>query len=250
MTNACAAFNNNLELIKSVVNESDIEDFLQTNPDYIESGLKIIDRQFHTDYGIIDLLGKDLEGNLVIVEVKIDATYDAVSQIGKYMLALTKEHPNQKIRGILAAKSIPAQVAELCQVCKIEPLVLNNLGPAAVSIFQKINQRLERIEKAVLLQTECYGSPVTVKSKKAYGAYSFAPVMRKILTALLASEQPLTYAELANKSGIQEGSIRSQLSALKKQYPAFPIKKEILENRFRVVKLLDKELVAKIINLS
>ena len=68
--------------------ESVLENWLESNPDGIlEDGrVLIIGRQVQTDLGgIIDLLGVDREGNVVVVELKRDRTpRDIIAQALEY----------------------------------------------------------------------------------------------------------------------------------------------------------------------
>ena len=68
--------------------ESVLEEWLESNPDgVLEDGpLLIIGRQVPTDLGkVIDLLGVDREGNVVVVELKRDRTpRDVIAQALEY----------------------------------------------------------------------------------------------------------------------------------------------------------------------
>ena len=65
--------------------ESVLEEWLESNPDGIlEDGrILIIGRQVRTDLGgVIDLLGVDREGNVVVVELKRDAPVRSAGPAG------------------------------------------------------------------------------------------------------------------------------------------------------------------------
>ena len=66
--------------------EEEIEDFIEKHPEILVNDMFIIGRQVEiTDKTIIDLLGLDKEGNLIIVEFKKDKTpRDVISQILGY----------------------------------------------------------------------------------------------------------------------------------------------------------------------
>ena len=101
--------------------EAQIEDFLEKYPDLIEGGLKVLDLQRRTEFGIIDLLCKDKTGKYAIIEIKIDPDYTAVAQLAKYKVSLEKEGiPKEKIRAILVARYIDTEIQELCNYFKIE----------------------------------------------------------------------------------------------------------------------------------
>ena len=55
----------------SVSKETEIEDFIEQNPEILEKDLIIIARQKETSDGkIVDLIGLDKNGNVVIIELK------------------------------------------------------------------------------------------------------------------------------------------------------------------------------------
>ncbi len=66
--------------------EKDIEDFLEKHPKVLKTDIIIIGRQIQTkDKGIIDLMGIDRKGDIIIIEIKKGlAPRDTVSQILEY----------------------------------------------------------------------------------------------------------------------------------------------------------------------
>jgi len=65
--------------------EEDIEDFLHRHPEVVEKDIMIVGRQVYAGDMIIDLLGIDRDGNVVVIEVKKGAaSRDVVSQILHY----------------------------------------------------------------------------------------------------------------------------------------------------------------------
>ena len=92
--------------------ESDLQRALRENIRQIESGLTVVDggsekqvRFGPTTRGRIDILAKDQDGTLVVIELKAGQAEDpAVSQIASYMEALRKEYTSSpRIRGLLIA---------------------------------------------------------------------------------------------------------------------------------------------------
>ena len=70
----------------SVSKEAEIENFIEKNPEILEKDLFIIGRQIETSDGkIVDLMGLDKNGNIVIVELKKDnAVRKVISQVLDY----------------------------------------------------------------------------------------------------------------------------------------------------------------------
>jgi endonuclease len=61
---------------------------LAREPDLIEPGLTVLDRELPTDVGGIDLFARDRDGRLVVVELKrAKGTQEAVHQLGRYVRA-------------------------------------------------------------------------------------------------------------------------------------------------------------------
>jgi len=87
--------------ITSVGLEKDLRDRLADNPDLIEKGLSLIDKEYSLgDAGIADLVCKDKKGNYVVVETKKGRESDkVVGQILRYIGGLKKE--GKKARGMI-----------------------------------------------------------------------------------------------------------------------------------------------------
>lgn len=85
-----------LDLIGS---EEDMANFIfYENPEVIEEGFKHTAKEKFISNGVIDIIGKDKNGNLAMLEIKRGrATLDAVSQLKRYIDSL-KEH-NGNLRG-------------------------------------------------------------------------------------------------------------------------------------------------------
>jgi len=93
--------------------EADMVDYVMKHPEFIEPGFTPIQKEAPTRYGFIDLLGKDSEGNLVVLEFKRrKAEVQHVAQLATYVEALLKDG-NSKVRGILIAPDISATALTL-----------------------------------------------------------------------------------------------------------------------------------------
>lgn len=88
--------------------EADIERLLISDLDMVEKGLQLIDNQYATDVGIIDILCIDKNENYVVIEIKKGRASDkVVGQIQRYLNwvqnNLAKE---KKVRGVIVCKEI------------------------------------------------------------------------------------------------------------------------------------------------
>jgi len=64
--------------------EKELEMIIYKNSTYLEEGLKIIERQFPSESGPIDLLAVDTDNNLVVIELKIKESDDILIQALRY----------------------------------------------------------------------------------------------------------------------------------------------------------------------
>jgi len=89
------------------------------NPEIIEEGFKPTAKEKSISNGIIDIVGKDKNGNMVVLELKRGrATLDAVSQLKRYIDNL-REY-NKNLRGIIVAPSITNSAMKLLQSYNLE----------------------------------------------------------------------------------------------------------------------------------
>ena len=79
--------------------EKDMGDMIWEKPHIIEEGFRPNVREYATEHGFIDILGKDSEGNLMILELKArKAGIAAVKQIRRYLTDF--ENKENKEEGI------------------------------------------------------------------------------------------------------------------------------------------------------
>lgn len=86
--------------------ERDLQSYLSLRLDEIENGLELVENgiEFNTSAGDIDILARDIKGNLVVIELKAGKAKDsAVGQILGYMGALSETKADENIRGIIVA---------------------------------------------------------------------------------------------------------------------------------------------------
>ena len=105
-------------------------DMIIDNPHIIEEGFKPTDREYSVEHGFIDILGKDKDNNLMILELKCrKAGVSAVKQLKRYLTDFEDEAQDElrntgkektKIRGLLVAPSIGEDAKELIEEEGIE----------------------------------------------------------------------------------------------------------------------------------
>jgi len=84
--------------------EKDIQSMLAETPELLglPSGT-IIEREFDTGAGAVDLLTFLNERTIIAIEVKRIAALESVSQINRYVNALRQAYPGYSVKGMLAA---------------------------------------------------------------------------------------------------------------------------------------------------
>lgn len=95
--------------------ERDLHSYLAAKIDIIEAGLKIVENgvEFQTNAGRIDILAKDKNDHLVVVELKAGRAKDnAIGQIIGYMgcIPTIEQFQNIPVRGILISSGFEQRV--------------------------------------------------------------------------------------------------------------------------------------------
>lgn len=99
--------------------EIDLVNAVIKNPSLIEDGLKIVQREYRTPLGIVDLLAKDKNGIAVMIEFKRRrASLQAVSQLQRYVMFGNIQFG--KCRGILVAPGITQNARKLLEQLNLE----------------------------------------------------------------------------------------------------------------------------------
>jgi len=107
--------------------ERDLQEYLSRDLSQLESGLRLFTdeglpgREVSTEAGKIDILAKDRENAVVVVELKASkAAYSALGQILSYMASIRKELGADRVRGIIVAddfdKKLSMAVTEVSNV--------------------------------------------------------------------------------------------------------------------------------------
>ncbi len=86
--------------------EDEIHERILSQPSLIEKGFKVLKSEKNTETGSIDILGKDRNDVLVVVEIKRrKATTEAVEQLKRYVEEILRRE-KKRVRGILVSPSI------------------------------------------------------------------------------------------------------------------------------------------------
>jgi len=93
--------------------EDELQRLLAAAPDVIAEGLRLVQREFRTDLGPVDLLLRDAEGVAVAVDVKRIGDIDGVEQLARYLERLNLDSALRPVRGIFVAQSIKQQAKVL-----------------------------------------------------------------------------------------------------------------------------------------
>ncbi|MDI9615310.1 endonuclease NucS [Methanothermobacter sp.] len=94
--------------------ESDMGDMIIMHPHLIEPGFRPVAREYATSSGFIDILGKDENGSLMIIELKSrKAGVSAVKQLRRYVDEFRDDQVG--VRGILVAPSITHDALEMLE---------------------------------------------------------------------------------------------------------------------------------------
>lgn len=95
--------------------ERDLQVLLAEHPDHLEDGLSLVQREFRTDLGPVDLLCRDRDGGAVAVEIKRIGEIDGVEQLTRYLDRLERDPLLTPVRGMLAATVVKPQARVLAE---------------------------------------------------------------------------------------------------------------------------------------
>ncbi len=93
--------------------ERNLQELLADRAASIEAGLEVLQREYHTDLGPVDLLCRDPSGQVVAVEIKRHGEIDGVEQLTRYLERLNRDATLAPVRGILAATKVTPQARVL-----------------------------------------------------------------------------------------------------------------------------------------
>jgi RecB family endonuclease NucS len=127
--------------------ESHLQEWLAANPDALGGDYSLIQREYPTGDGPVDILVRDeRDGSYVAVEVKRTAILSSVSQILRYVAGLkdTPEFYDKNVRGMIAALDIRPKTSVLAEKRGIECVTIDSAWRT-----HKENRRLSEEHTAV-----------------------------------------------------------------------------------------------------
>jgi RecB family endonuclease NucS len=92
--------------------EKHLQELLAARCDVLGDGWTLVQREYFTDIGPVDLLCRDSDGAHVLVEVKRHAEIDGVEQLTRYLQRVSTVL-GEGVRGVLAAQSFKPQAKVL-----------------------------------------------------------------------------------------------------------------------------------------
>jgi endonuclease len=95
--------------------ERDLQLALAAQPGAIAGGLRLVQREWPTDIGPVDLMCRDERDGWIAVEIKRIGTIDAVEQLTRYLERIRLDPAKADCEGILAAQQLKPQAVVLAE---------------------------------------------------------------------------------------------------------------------------------------
>jgi Holliday junction resolvase-like predicted endonuclease len=102
----------------SGLTEHMLEEYLIKNMDIIEEGMQFISSQFAVDNGRLDILARDRNGTLCVIELKVNDDTDLIYQSVYYRLKIKEKFQVNHVRMITIAPHYPAHIKEALKALK------------------------------------------------------------------------------------------------------------------------------------
>lgn len=95
--------------------EKHLQALLAQNPTALGNGWTLVQREYHTPIGPVDLVCRDQSGGYVAVEVKRRGEIDGVEQLTRYLELMRREPRFANVSGVLAAQQVRPQARVLAE---------------------------------------------------------------------------------------------------------------------------------------
>ncbi len=105
--------------------EAHLQALLAENPGTFGSGWTLVQREYLTPIGPVDLLFRDEQGGYVAVEVKRRGEIDGVEQLTRYLALMNADPLLTPVRGVFAAQQIKPQARTLAGTRQIECVLVD-----------------------------------------------------------------------------------------------------------------------------
>lgn len=105
--------------------EAHLQALLAENPDTFGNGWTLVQREYLTPIGPVDLLFRDDSGAYVAVEVKRRGEIDGVEQLTRYLELMNADPLLAPVRGVFAAQQIKPQAKTLAGTRAIDCLLVD-----------------------------------------------------------------------------------------------------------------------------
>ncbi len=105
--------------------EAHLQALLAENPDVFGAGWTLVQREYLTPIGPVDLLYRDEQGAYVAVEVKRRGEIDGVEQLTRYLDLMNADPLLAPVRGVFAAQLIKPQAKTLAGTRSIDCVLVD-----------------------------------------------------------------------------------------------------------------------------
>ncbi|MEE9965517.1 MAG: endonuclease NucS [Propionicimonas sp.] len=105
--------------------EAHLQALLAENPDVFGAGWTLVQREYLTPIGPVDLLYRDEQGGYVAVEVKRRGEIDGVEQLTRYLDLMNADPLLAPVRGVFAAQLIKPQAKTLAGTRSIDCVLVD-----------------------------------------------------------------------------------------------------------------------------
>lgn len=105
--------------------EAHLQALLAENPDTFGNGWTLVQREYLTPIGPVDLLFRDDQGSYVAVEVKRRGEIDGVEQLTRYLELMNADPLLAPVRGVFAAQLIKPQAKTLAGTRSIDCVLVD-----------------------------------------------------------------------------------------------------------------------------
>jgi endonuclease len=120
--------------------EAHLQALLAATPSAIEDGLTLVRREYPTAIGPVDLVCRDLDGNVVAIEVKRRGEIDGVEQLVRYIERLRLDTSLGDVRGVFVAQRVKPQARVLAEArglrwIEVDYDDLRGMAPSDLRLF-------------------------------------------------------------------------------------------------------------------